>query len=80
MAISEEEQAEIAKLRLEQDRIRMVAFSDFRSLLRAKPEDLKHMGWEGRPIGDVLVHRFQHYDKLLDKLVAAHLKKYPDHK
>lgn len=76
MPISQQEQADLDKLKEEQHKTRDLAFMMFRDILRMDETQLRSIGQ--KTVEGALTNNVKAYLKILDRLVADHIKKYPD--
>lgn len=76
MTITPEEQKDLDKLKADQAHTREVAFMMFRDILRMDEAQLRIIGQ--KTIEGAIVSNVKSYLKDLDRLVQAHIKKYPD--
>ncbi len=74
--MTEQEEKDLAEMQKKCDKIRETAFWAMRDYLRMTPEELQNTGYATSEAA--VVSYFKHAQAQIDKLVTAHLKKYPD--
>lgn len=74
--MTEQEQADLNKLREEQYNIMESAFSAMRDILRYSDSELRNTGH--KTTGEALEYQYRHSQIRLDKLQRDYLRKYPD--
>lgn len=74
--MTEQEQADLAAMLAECNRIRKNTFGAMRDYDRWTPEQVKTSGYKTKE--DAMIEQFRYAQKQIDKLLAAHVRKYPD--
>ena len=70
------DQRDLDNLQVELNKVARSAMDTLRDMDWLAEDDLKALGY--RTIGDAFRGTFSYYRKLMDALIAAHIRKYPD--
>lgn len=74
--MTDQENKDLEELHKEINKLMVSAFSGMRHSDRMNQEELKNSGY--KTTNDTVVGMYKYYQKQIDDLTKAHIKKYPD--